>query len=436
MVMKLVLFVLLAAGPALAEAAATATDLEERLDAYLAAYEADGHLSGTLLVADREQIRYERSFGMANHELGVSNGPEIRYCVASITKPMTLVVLARLLEEEKVAPDDLLTKWLPGFPRGETITVERLARHEAGIPHRLLDESAQVAPMTAADMAELAAAATLIFEPGSSSSYSSGGFSVLARVLELAGGLSYQELLEKYLLEPAGMTDTAHADAIALLPCRASSYYLRADGGLSNAPPRDLSFLVGAGSVFSTARDLLAMMRALLDGRLGETAAEVLIRDDGLRWNGVTHGFRAFADYHADTGTFVVFTSNFQTGAGDRIRRDVPKIAVGETVETPQSLEIETVEVDPSILERYTGGFELRPGSVIELRVVDGTLRANDWLLLPLSQTEFFSPQDYARIKVVVDDAGEVERLDWEIDGTVYPLPRVATEPGPASERR
>jgi CubicO group peptidase (beta-lactamase class C family) len=422
------LVVLTLSAPAVAADAGilAGAELAPKIDAYVQPFLDDGHLSGTLLVATAEAVLYERSFGMADYELGVANGPGVKHCVASITKPMTVVALARLIEQGKLAYEDPLAKWIPDFPRGAEITVQQLREHTAGLPHRLVDEASQVSPRTAADMVEAAKSAELTFKPGSDSSYSSGGFSVLARVLELAAGKAYQEILEEHVFGPAGITDTAHADSRTLLPGRAASYFFDAGGGLANAPPRDLSFLVGAGSVYSTARDLYAMMRALLDGRYGELAKKHLVRGPDVEWNGVTHGFRAFADFHGEPGLFVIFTSNLQSGAGDLIRSAVPRIARGEEVETPKRLDVAAVSVPEATLRRYEGDYELRPGTIITLKVENGGLKANEWLMIPLSETSFFSPQDYARITVVIGAGGEVDRLDWEISGTVYPLPRVA----------
>ncbi len=44
-------------------------------------------------------------------------------------------------------------------------------------------------------MVELAKDSELLFEPGSDTTYSSAGYSVLARILELTSGKSYSELL-------------------------------------------------------------------------------------------------------------------------------------------------------------------------------------------------------------------------------------------------
>jgi hypothetical protein len=42
-----------------------------------------------------------------------------------------------------------------------------------------------------------------------------------------------------------------------------------------------------------------------------------------------------------------------------------------------------------------------------------GRLYFGQWPLLPTSETSFFSPQDYGRVRVVLSESGEVERFDW-----------------------
>jgi len=409
--------------------AATETDtpgaFEQRIDRYLQPYLEIGHLSGTLLVARGDEVLYEKSFGLANHEHRLPNTARTRFCVGSINKPMTVVILARLVEAEKLAPTDTLAKFLPDFPRAEEITVKDLLNHSAGIPHRVTEPLDETRPQTPASMVELAAGKELLFEPGTKSVYSSAGFSVLARVLELAGEKPYAELLAEYVLRPAGMADTFDVGTRAILEYRASSYTFDTDG-LLNAPPTDVSYLVGAGSVYSTPRDLLSMQRALLAGKFGELAQEWLVHEGGdLRWNGSAYGFRAFADHDAASGISVVLASNLTSGAVDRIRNALPKIAAGEDVPTPPPINAIAVDVEPKLLESYEGTYELRPGTRFDLRAVEGRVRMDDWLLIPTSKTTLFSPQDYAEIEVVLDDEGDVSRLDWTVGGQTYPMPKV-----------
>ncbi len=430
-------FVLLAAVMAVgakAEPAQAPPSLEERIDRYLRPYRDIGHLSGTLLIARGDEVVYEKSFGLADREHGVPNTPRTRFGIGSVNKPMTIVILARLLESERLSLSDKLTKFLPEFPRGDEITVGDLLGHSAGIPHRVTEPLDETRPQTPASMVELAAQRPLVFEPGSDSVYSSAGFSVLARVLELAAGKSYAELLAEHVLRPAGMGDTSDAGTRAILERRAASYYFDSDGFV-NAPPSDISYLVGAGSVFSTPRDLLAMKGALLNGTYGQRARELLVRESGkLAWNGQANGYRAFIDYDAASGVSVVVASNLTSGALDRIRDALPKIAAGEDVPPPEPIQATAADVDPKILERYQGAYELRPGRTLELRVVDGRVLMSEWLLIPTSERTFFSPQDYAEIEVVVDENGNPIRLDWTTGGRTFPLPKVGSRPSGGSD--
>jgi CubicO group peptidase (beta-lactamase class C family) len=418
---------------AIATSAATAQepDVEQSLDAYLAPLAP--HLSGRLLVQQGDRTVYDRSWGYANHELQAPITPETRFNIASITKPITVLAFIDLATREKLAMSDPLAKFLPDFPRADEITVEHLLRHRAGIPHRVTDACDETVPHTAQDMVELAAKQDLLTEPGAESIYSSGGFAVLARVLEIASGMTYGELVQKLVFEPVGMTHSAHADSRALLPGRASSYVPAADGGIRNAALQDLSFLVGAGSVYSTADDLARLVRAVRTGALGEGAKLSFVRESGITWNGSTSGFRAFADWHAESDVTVVFTGNLQSGANDLLRTDVPRVAAGESVAPPTVPNVIPVDVPPETLRKWEGLYELRPGSPLRVHVGnDGALYVNDWVLVPTGERRFWSPQDWGTVEVVLDEAGTPTRLDWTVGGEAFPCPRVGE---PATER-
>ena len=93
---------------------------------------------------------------------------------------------------------------------------------------------------------------------------------VLARVLEIVSGEDYASLTRNMLFDPVGMSQSLHTDSRALLAGRASSYVPGIEG-LENAPLQDLSALVGAGSVWSTARDLHRLVQAIVTGALGDS---------------------------------------------------------------------------------------------------------------------------------------------------------------------
>jgi hypothetical protein len=252
----------------------------------------------------------------------------------------------------------------------------------------------------------------LPYEPGEKSVYSSAGFSVLARIVELACGMSYDEALQHYLCRPAGLERTGHHDSRGIVPDRARGYFAGAEGPV-NAPLQDLSFLVGAGSVVSTPRDLHRLIRAIVDGTLGPVVPGALMREQGMSWNGVTNGFRAFAQYDKDDDTEVIFTGNLLTGAADGIQRDVPRILAGEEVAPPSPLGLTFVEADEDAMRRAEGHYANDEDKEFDLQLRHGQLWFGQWPLLSLGPATYFSMQDYARVELVTDEAGAVTSLDW-----------------------
>src|SRR5262249_11161774 len=117
----LALFLLIPAGAAAQETAKPpdAVELGRRIDAWVQPFAEAGHLSGTLLVARGDVVLYERSFGMANQELGVPNTSATLFNVASVAKPLTSIVALGVLADGSLRPEDTLAKWIPGFPRGD-----------------------------------------------------------------------------------------------------------------------------------------------------------------------------------------------------------------------------------------------------------------------------------------------------------------------------
>jgi CubicO group peptidase (beta-lactamase class C family) len=400
---------LLVAQSAAAQAPPSRMELERRIDAYLAPLATSGDLSGTVLVARGDSVMYQRAFGKLRLGETAPNTTETPFAVASLTKPLTVIIAAALIDQGRLALGDPLSKWIPDFPRGDRITVEHLLRHRSGIPHRVTAEADEMVPHTAEDMVRLAAGRELAFEPGTSSLYSSAAYSVLARVLEIAGGKPYADLLEEIVLRPAGAAHTANADRPQ--SGRPSGHF-RYPGRVKSTS-RNLSFLVGAGSVYSTPRDIFEIMRRLTSGDYGATARTALVRQSGLRWNGITDGFRAFADWDSTTDVTVVFAGNLFTGAADLVRRDMPRIARGEQLDPPVVPTVSLRPIGAAARARLAGvRFDVNPSQPLRFDS-DSVALLGDWLLFVTSDSTFFSPQDYATVRVVVDASGEVEALQW-----------------------
>ena len=98
-------------------------DKAKKIDELIAPFAAAQQFSGVVLASENGKVIYEKAFGIANADYKIPNQLNTRIGIASITKPMTSVVLNRLIEANKIALADKLTKYIPDFPNGDKITI-------------------------------------------------------------------------------------------------------------------------------------------------------------------------------------------------------------------------------------------------------------------------------------------------------------------------
>ncbi len=383
-----------------------------------------GTLSGQLIVARDGVVLVERCWGAADREQRRPMTPTTRMCIASITKPANQVIALRLEHAGRFAFTDTIGRFLPGYPHGR-ITVEQLLNHRGGIPHRVTDEDDERGGMSPAEVTERAGRTPLVFEPGTRSLYSSAGYTVLARVLEVASGRSWGELVREHVIGPARLEHTVPAAGLTdPLPERAVAYQPGADG-IVPAPRKDLTFLAGAGSMWSTARDLLRMSQAFLDGTFGPQVRASLVSRGRLRWSGSTNGFFSYLDHDSATGVTSVFLGNLHDGAPALLREALPKLAAGQAVAPLERPSVRRVKVPELVLRRFEGRYDVASNLGLPFEVREGILWANDWPLWATSDTSFFSPRDYGMLTLARDSTGAITGFTWSIGGRPYPCPRV-----------
>ena len=78
---------------------------------------------GTVLVDYRGEIVYEKSFGYASYELGVTHDAQSRFRIASISKTLTDAAIATMIQREKLTLETPISHYLSDFPAGDTFTV-------------------------------------------------------------------------------------------------------------------------------------------------------------------------------------------------------------------------------------------------------------------------------------------------------------------------
>lgn len=388
----------------------------KEIDAFLKPFIAQKQFSGVIFAAQNGKTIYEKAFGMANAELNVPNQVNTRFSIASVTKSFTRIIAIRLLEAQKLGLQDKLSKFITDFPNGDQITVEMLMRHRSGIPHRVTKPEEETLPYTPAEMVEKAKLAKLVFSPGTQRLYSSAGYSVLTRVLEIASGKTYPQLLQEYIFTPAAMKDSVDFNGEKILERRAQEYLLEAVG-IVHAPLKDYSFLVGAGSVFGTAQDIYQFGNALLDGRFGENSKQTLQDDEGVfNDNGNTNGYRCYFTIDRKKGFGFVLIANLESGANDVIVRDLQAILENKTISPPVIPNPIITNDANKDLNDFTGNYWLDTAN-FEITVSKNLLFAGRFKLFPIGKDKFYNFAGYAEITFKRGEDGKVKELVWNAPG-------------------
>lgn len=388
------------------------SDKARKIDRFITSFVTASQFSGVVLASENGKVIYERAFGLANADYKIPNQPNTRIGIASITKYMTSVILSRLIESNKISLSDKLNKYIPDFPNGDKITIEMLARHRSGIPHRVMPPEAESRAYSSADFVEKVKQAKLAFEPGTGRLYSSAGYAVLARVLEIVSGKTYSQLLQEYVFTPAGMTDSLDFEGEAVMERRAQDYYL-SPNGLVNVPLKNYSFLVGAGSVYGTARDVYRFSEAVLDGKYGEGVKTSLLGQTTFSGSGSTNGHRSYFEIARDKKYGFVILSN-SAGAFNLVSQGLLEILQGKEV-TVRSFTVPKIILNPNKnLAEFLGHYKRGDGSETDIVLRNGFLSSGDIKLYPTKPDCFFEYRFFGDVCFVRDGSAKIKEIKWK----------------------
>lgn len=402
------------------------TTLPARIRVFEQGFDAANQLSGVLLVARGDSVILHHAFGWRDPLRGVRTALDTPIPVASVTKPFTLVAFAQMVTEGKLRLTDTISRWVPELPDAGQITVGHLLNHRAGIRHRVASPADEQSVNSAADVVRAAARHSLVFEPGTRSSYSTAGYGVLARVLEQVDGRPFAELLRARVFSPAGMTSSFDLTGDSVARGFAASFLPR-DGRLVAGEPRHLSYLAGGGSSVSTAEDLFRFVRTIRRGGYPGVRFDVLAPSGTLRWTGATGGYFSWVDVLQEDNLTIVWVGNTWGGAAPALRETLVRMIRGESP-VPPTIPRQVAGPPASDLAGLTGDYETRPGAFVAVRV-DGGLRYDDNYLVPIGRDEYWLPSTSERIRFVRDASGVVSGIERSSGGTVTKMARVTAAP-------
>lgn len=234
----------------------------------------------SVAVGHNNQILWSEAIGYADIPSGQLANDLTVYRIGSISKSVTAVALATLMDKNLLQTDDQLTTLLPDYELANaTISVKQLASHTAGIRHYdpcwcmpIVKEAFSNQRYTSIKEAtRIFSQDALKFDPGTSFNYSTYGYTLLAGVIESVSQTSFLDYLQKAVLNTLDMQATHAGGTGKVIPNKASFYQVK-DGQYKKVVPMNISNKWAGGGLLSTPADLVKMGNALLDSTfLSET---------------------------------------------------------------------------------------------------------------------------------------------------------------------
>lgn len=396
------------------------TELETFIEDTMAQYNVPG---AAVAIVQGGEVVYTGGFGIHGLEDQRPVTPQTLFAVGSVTKSMTAMMIASLVDEGLLEWDTPVVEVMPQFTGTADITLRHLLSHTSGLmlsPALFL--GADLPPQ---DYARILAFSPLS-EPGTDWRYHNQAYALGAYMGVLAAGYdfednlvaAYRDLMQARVFDPTGMASTL-LDVDESHPDRALPTSLNLAGGevVYYTPPpfREVSD-TPASMAQSNAEDMAAYLLALLDydgtGSLQDTWEPVFDFDPlprlfdssayGMGWYNdtfrdihlITHsgrvtGFAASVAFLPDDDTGIVILCNADYGVLSEVTQhhfiellhNLPPLyatvamrdydfQVDELLREMRWLEA----IDPVVVAPRLGTYDNGRGNPIRLELRDGTL--------------------------------------------------------------
>jgi D-alanyl-D-alanine carboxypeptidase len=260
------------AAPLAAQPLPDAARVRAAVDSIAAEALKDGRVAGLAVAVVRgPDTLVLKGYGYADLEWRVPMSPDAVMEIGSVTKQFTAAALLKLQRQGRLSLEDDLRRYLPDYDtRGHVITLHQLLDHRSGIKGytELPEFRGLMARRAGRDsLVALFASKPFDFAPGEALVYNNSAYFLAGLVIEKVTGESYAQYVERELMAPAGMRASRYCDSDVIIERRARGYQFAQDG-LRRAQVMDHTYPYAAGSLCSTAGDLVAWLQALHGGRV------------------------------------------------------------------------------------------------------------------------------------------------------------------------
>lgn len=410
-----------------------------------------------VLLARGDQVLYRGACGRASIELDLPLAPEHVFRIGSVTKQFAGAAALKLAEEGKLGLDDPLSKFVPGYPGGDKVTVRMLLNHTSGI--RSYTDMPGV--MTGTPIRRDVSTAELIdtfknekpdFAPGEGWHYNNSGYVLLGAVIEAASGKPWHAYMDEVFFKPLGMVHTGYGyQQERIIPLHVEGYS-RNESGWAQAQYISMTQPHAAGALVSNVDDLLKWNRALHEGKVLKQAsyqamitpvgkavdndygfgigATTLRGEPQLQHGGGIHGFSSHLLYLPGQDLTAVVLYNADGGRPGMLGTStLANVITAHAMGKPYPAKT-PIDLAADALREYEGVYRIDKDNVRVLRVADGRLTSQrsggmTFPLIPVAKDVFLFDEGYSRILIERGAGGQVAAMRFfpedEGEGVVAP---------------
>ncbi len=250
----------------------TKDDLSVSVDKYLKGL-TNPDFSGTVLIAKGDRIILHKGYGWTDKQRAASVSIDTGFWVASISKQFTAAAILKLEEKKKIGLTDPITKYFKNVPEDNAaITIHQLLTHTSGIGQNYAADGI----VDREDAIRSILKERLKSGVGEKFVYSNDNYTLLAAIVEIASGKSFESFLRDALFRPARMSQTGfwgEESGDRKVKMAAISGIVSANNQKANWGFR------GATGISSTSGDLYKWHRSLLaDTVISKASREKLLQ--------------------------------------------------------------------------------------------------------------------------------------------------------------
>lgn len=331
----------------------------------------------SVIVQKGDERLVQRNYGFASLELQAPMPENPSFEIGSITKQFTAAAILRLAESGKLSLEDDLSEYLDLNTGGRAVTIHQLLNHTSGIPsYTELPEfwSLSMHSYDRDTMFSVIENHDFLFEPGEQMIYNNSAYFLLGLIIEKQSEMGYEEYLRQEFFDPLGMEHTYYCTNRT--PVKGKVYgYAYSESGINQKAYLDHTWPYAAGSLCSTAEDLITWLTALHNGKVFEEDGYAQMvnpralndgtpiryamglahyKDNGnemIQHGGGINGFLSESRYYPEEDLYVVCLVN-TTGPMNPNR--FSDLLTWEVIEKKEPA---SMEMDPG-LETYSGTYK------------------------------------------------------------------------------